>query len=101
MQPYGQYPPMPGPPLPPPAPAVRWWLFPLTTIAVVALQALAWARPELGWLQAASGAVLVLALVGVGVCLVRAPGWRDARPVGMGLVWARPIGFTDLLVAFL
>ena len=82
--------------LPPP----RWWLFPPTTVLVVALQGSVWVRPGLSWLQVASGPVLVLALGVAAVCLVRAPRWPDARPVGIGPVWALPIGFIDLMVSF-
>ena len=96
MQPHSE----PTRPPPPPVPPARWWLFPPTTVLVLALQALVWVRPGLGWLQVASGLVLVGALGGAAVCLVRAPRWPDARPVGIGLVWALPIGFIDLMYSF-
>ena len=73
---------------------------PSTTVLVLALQALVWVSPGLSWLQVASGLVLVGALAGAAVCLVRAPRWPDARPVGIGLVWALPIGFIDLMFSF-
>ena len=44
--------------------------------------------------------MLVGAPGGAAVCLVRAPRWPDARPVGIGLVWALPIGFIDLMFSF-
>lgn len=101
MQPgFPCYPPAPGAPLPPATPRVRWWLFPATTVAVVVPIASCGVLPPTA-AGAVGGVALLLALLGVAVCLVRSPRWADARAVGTRLAWALPIGFVGLLVVAL
>ena len=101
MQPgFPYYPPAQGAPLPPATPRVRWWLFPVTTLAVVVLVAVCGVLPPAA-AAVAGGVVLLLALLGVAVCLVRSRRWADGRAVGTGLAWALPIGFVVLLVVAL